>query len=228
MTTMMRKGAVPVPDGVPPYADHAYPWQLSIADGDAGLAFEPQERPSIGQSFTMDVDGTLRGAGRYRVRFFQQASFATMSELILVDVEPIDVWPPVDMTEEDSGYQQVEDLRNAGRELLASEVLDMLRASQQDPGETTIQLFSLQAMARFLIKHGNFDDPIAGPDPHGIMQIEWHIDGNGLLVLAFLGGDQVRCVAQADACPSTDKLNISVQLSEDQAAREFGHLVPLR
>ena len=228
MTTMMHKSTVPVPDEVLPYADHACPWQMSIADGDAGLTFEPQERPSIGQSFTAEVDGTLRGAGRYRVRFFQ-AGFTTISELISVDVEPIDVWPPVNMTEEDSGYQQVvEDLRNAGRELLASEVLDMLRASEEDPDETTIQLFSLQAMARFLIEHGNFDDPIAGPDPHGIMQIEWHIDGNGLLVMAFLRDDQVRCVAQADACPSTDKLNISVQLSEDQAAMKVGHLVPLR
>ena len=85
-----------------------------------------------------------------------------------------------------------------------------------------------RAMARFLIKQQEFADPIVGPDPYGIMQIEWHIIGNGLLVMAFLKGGQVHCVAQADASPQGNQLNVSVQLAEDQAVEEFGHLVPLR
>ena len=156
---------------------------------------------------------------RYRIRFFQHVTTGR-SEVLFVDFGEV---------EADPQYQQiVDELRNTGRELLAEEVIEMLRASQEDSDEADIQFFSLQAMARFLIKQKEFADPIVGPDPHGIMQIEWHIMGNGLLVMAFVEDGQVHCVAQADASPQGNQLNVSVQLAEDQAVEEFGHLVPLR
>ena len=126
-------------------------------------------------------------------------------------------------------YQQViDELRAAGREIPAEDLIEMLRDIQEAPEEPDIKLFSLRAMARFIIKHSKFDDPVIGPDPIGLMQAEWHINGDGLLVMAFLDDDQIHCVAQADATLQSGALDISVQLTENQAIKEFGHLVPLR
>ena len=153
-------------------------------------------------------------------RFFYWVSNA----IIFVD-------PPNEGSVSDSefspAYEQVIDsLRNGGREILADEVVDILRNSQEDPEEPDINVISLQAMARFLVSHRTFEDPIVGPDPGGLMQIEWHIDGNGLLVLAFLDQDRIHCIVQADETPPRLALNESAILTEEQALKDFGHLVP--
>lgn len=125
-------------------------------------------------------------------------------------------------------YQQViDDLRNKGREILAGDLIEILQSVEEDPDAPEIKMFSLRAMARFLIKHREFDAPIIGPDPMGIMQVEWHIIGDGLLVMVFVDDDCIHCVAQADATDCSDALNRSVQLTESQAIEEFRHLVPL-
>ena len=141
------------------------------------------------------------------------------------DLEEIEDTPEGEFGAEYRGV--IDDLRAAGREIPAEDLIDMLRNIQEDPGESEINLFSLQAMARFLIRHRKLADPVIGPDPTGMMQVEWHIIGDGLLVMAFLENDQVHCVAQSDATPGVRALNRSVQLTENQAIEEFGHLVPL-
>ena len=168
--------------------------------------------------------GLHAGFDQTKCRFFQY------------DIEPsitilVDTWEADDAVEAefDAEYQEViDDLRAGGREIPAEDLIEMLRNIQEDPEEPPINLFSLQAMARFLINHRKFDDPIIGPDPIGIMQAEWHIVGDGLLVMAFLDDNQIHCVAQADATPQNEALNRNVQLTENQAIEEFGHLVPLR
>ena len=126
-------------------------------------------------------------------------------------------------SEFDSRYQQViDDLRSKGREISAEDLIEILRNAKEDPDAPAINIYSLRAMARFLIEYKEFDDPIIGPDPRGTMQVEWHILEDGLLVMAFLGDDCIHCVAQADG------LNRSIQVTKHQAAEEFGHLVPLR
>lgn len=164
------------------------------------------------------------GLDRTGIRFFQYPMES--STAILVDLgESQDA----SGAEFDPGYQQViDDLRSGGREIPAEDLTEMLHNIQEDPEEPEIKLFSLQAMARFLIKHSKFDDPIIGPDPIGIIQAEWHIIGDGLLVMAFFDDDQIHCVAQADTTPQHEALNRSVQLTGNQAIEEFGHLVPLR
>ena len=153
-------------------------------------------------------------------RFFQYETES--SATILVDLEKVEY-------EFDPEYQQViDDLRSGGREILANELIDMLRICQGDPEEPDIKLFSLQSMARFLIAQRKFEDPIAGPGPDGIMQVEWHIVGNGLLVMAFLEESQIHCVVQTDADSQGKMLYKSVQLPEKEALEEFGYLVPLR
>ena len=164
------------------------------------------------------------GIDRIGCRFFQYDTESSTAILV-------DFWEAENVLEAefDPEYPQVvDDLRSAGREIPAEDLIEMLRNIQEDPEEPEIKLFSLQAMARFLIKYRKFDDPIIGPDPIGIMQAEWHIIGNGLLVMAFLDDNQIHCVAQADATPQSRALNKSVQLTENQAIEEFGYLVPLR
>ena len=156
------------------------------------------------------------------LRFF---SYPTGSgTAVLVDGTP-DQYPVT--TEPDFGYQRVVDeLRYGGRELVAEELVEILRNSLEDPEEPEVKLFSLQSMARFLISHREINDPILGPDPGGIMQIEWHIDGNGLLVMAFLEGSKVHVVAQADNTSDRQVLDCSVELPVDQVLEDFGYLVP--
>ena len=205
-------------------------WRLGLVHIDvdpvdqyAQLALDPQ--PSGSSSGTLGRASRPPSSGRQcQIRFFQYATNTGDSETLLVDTGEI-----AHESEVDPRYRRVvDDLRSRGREILASEVIEMLRASREDPDEADIQLFSLQAMARLLLRHQDFADPVAGPDPYGIMQVEWHIAGDGLLVMAFIEDGQVHCVVQADASPQRDKLNVSVQLSEEQAVREYGHLVPLR
>ena len=57
----------------------------------------------------------------------------------------------------------VEQLRSGGREVVAEELIELLHDLQEEGEE--INTYSLQAMARFLIKNREFADPIFGPDP---------------------------------------------------------------
>ncbi len=145
---------------------------------------------------------------------------------ILVDLFEASGTPEAEF---DPEYQQViDELRNGNREVLAEELIEMLRNSRENPDEVEIKILSLQAMARFLIRQREFDDPVAGPDPSGIMQIEWHILGNGLLVMAFLEDDRIHCVVQTDATAGREMLNENAQLTQREALERFGYLVPQR
>ena len=162
--------------------------------------------------------------GLDRVRFFQYGLESSTAILIEPSNDEITSESKLDWE-----YQKVIDnLRNGGREIPADDLIEILQNIKEDPEAAEINIFSLQVMARFLIKHRNFDDPIIGPDPIGTMQVEWHILGDGLLVMVFLDDDCIHCVAQADATDSSNALNRSVQLTECQVIKEFGHLVPLR
>ena len=116
----------------------------------------------------------------------------------------------------------VEALRTSGREIPANRVAMKLKS----PDELEINLYSLQEMARFLLRHRDYACPIVGTDPQGIIQIEWRFDGNGLLVVAFLGEETVHCVALSDATPEREELDESVRLSTDALAETFGELIP--
>ena len=132
-------------------------------------------------------------------------------------------------SEPDEYHQVIEQLRTRGREIVAEDLVELLHNIQEDPeDDVEIQLHSLQSMARFLIEHGGFADPLAGPDPEGLMQIEWRIFGDGLLVMAFLEDEYIHCVAQAESPASTSLLDVSVELPMEQVAKEYGYLVPRR
>ena len=121
----------------------------------------------------------------------------------------------------------VEALRASGRELLADEVFEMLIATRDDPSEIPIKLYSLQQMAVFLLENRGVRDPIVGPNLSGVMQAEWKIFGDGLLVLVFWGEGQVHCVVRVDATTNRAEVRESVRLSPTEAMEKFGDLVPL-
>jgi hypothetical protein len=159
-------------------------------------------------------------------RFYEYVTGSSAAEIVLVD--DLSERNPTD-TEFESEYQRViDELRDGDRELAANELIAILRNSQEDHEEPEVKLFSLQSMAHFLISNGEYRDPIIGPDPTGIMQIEWHIDGNGLLVMAFLEDNEVHFVAQADETSNRLALDYSVQLPVNQILEGYGYLVPTR
>jgi hypothetical protein len=153
------------------------------------------------------------------VRFFQ---YANGSSTILVDIDEVSV-SLGDEAKIDPGYMSVvESLQGNGRELMADEVHEMLLSSKEPDGDP-VQLFSLRAMAAFLVQHRDIVDPIAGPSPNGIMQLEWHILEDGLLVIAFVEDERVHCVIQANAMD-----NVSERMSTDALIEQHGHLIPTR
>ena len=192
--------------------------RISAVSSDAGFVLEH----SLGTMPEFDI------LSRMHFRFFMYAIESSATVLVDDQSEGAQVWSPDD-TEFDVEYQRViYDLRNGGRELAVEELIAILRNSQEDPEEPEVKLFSLQSMARFLVLHSEFADPIIGPDPSGIMQIEWHIDGNGLLVMAFLEDDEIHFIAQADETSSRQAVNESVLVSVNQVVEDYGYLVPFR
>ena len=151
-------------------------------------------------------------------RFFQ---YANDPSTILVDSNEGSVRLGDQPAIEPAYLRAVESLRDSGRELVADEVYEMLLASKEPDGDP-IQLFSLSAMADFLVQHRDISDPISGPSPHGIMQLEWHILGDGLLVIAFVEDERVHCVIQ------TDEMDVSERMPTDALMRQHGRLIPTR
>ena len=202
-----------------------------IIGGDRVVA-EPPWLPQI-PLFAFDVQGevgvessALGDAGvpghTPPLRFFQV--YGSESSMVVL----IDFWNNVVEEDEKSAeYLRVIDvLRASGREIPAAKVTAKLQSGEGDPDRAGVKLYSLQEMARFLLRHKGYASPIVGTDPHGIVQVEWRFDGNGLLVVAFLGDGQVHCVALSDATATREEMNESVQLSTDAAVETFGELIP--
>lgn len=122
----------------------------------------------------------------------------------------------------------VNDLKSGDRKNLASKVLRILQGSREDPREPDVVLVSLRAMAAMMLREREFADPVLGLDPLGLVQIEWDIIGDGLLLMAFLEDERVHCVVQADAYKGAPALDESERLIESEALSRFSHLVPRR
>lgn len=140
--------------------------------------------------------------------------------LIVFDFgEPLDEFPKEDR-------EAVEHLRRSGRSVLADRVEEMLRDAEEDPDAPAVNLVSLRDMARILTEHGDFTNPVVSLDRRGLVHGQWRIDGNGFLVVSFLGHDEVVLIAQADECPSSEALDISDRGPARDILGRHGHLVP--
>ena len=122
----------------------------------------------------------------------------------------------------------IDRLRSNGRPVLSEKLVTMLRDVQEDHDGPHVNIVSLRQMALLFIERQNFSDPFIGPDSHGIVYAQWRIVGNGVLIIRFLGYEEVLLVAQADKTPDCEELDIIIQRPKSEVLEEYGHLVPCR
>ena len=122
--------------------------------------------------------------------------------------------------------ETVEYLRANGRPILADKLVTMLQDFDGDPDEPEVNIVSLQDMARCLVERGDFADPSIGPGRCSMVYAQWRIMGDGVLVVSFLGDDEILLVAQGDrnGCP----VDVSKQGRLQDILKEYECLVPRR
>ena len=153
-----------------------------------------------------------------QINFIQYGPDA--SNMVLVDFcEPITDFPTVHQ-------QTVEYLRANGRPILADKLVTMLQNIDEDPDEPEVNIVSLRDMARCLVEHRDFADPSIGPDRYSMVYAQWRIMGDGVLVVSFLGNDEILLVAQADR--DGFSVNVSEQGRLQDIFKEHECLVPRR
>ena len=166
------------------------------------------------------VFGSYPGTGDYKITLTQYGEDS--DALIIMDFGEAARDFPVD-------HQDViRFLRGNGRPIVAEKLIAMLEDAREDPDECPIGIVSLRDMAWFLVGERAFSDPFIGPDRRGIVHAQWRFNGNGVLVISFLGYGEILLVAQADESPVTGMLDISKRGPEREIMEEFGHLVPRR
>ena len=170
-----------------------------------------------GKRITFDIDGS---APVVKVGPIPEPTFKHRLQQLRARLRRVDI--------ESEFPRVIDSLRNGGRDALAEELIEMLRNIQENPAEAGIKLLSLRNMARLLIEQSEFEDPIVGPRSDGIMQAEWRIDGDGLLVMAFLEDNRIHCVLQTLGNSLSPPIYKSRQLSKKDALEQFGIIVPLR
>jgi hypothetical protein len=159
-----------------------------------------------------------RGDAGHQLNFIQYGRDA--SNIVLVDFgEPITDFPA-------DHQETVEYLRANGRPILADKLVTMLQNIDEDPDEPEVNIVSLQDMARCLVERGDFADPSIGPDRYSMVYAQWRIMGDGVLVVSFLGDDEILLVAQADrnGCP----VDVSKRGRLQDILKEYECLVPRR
>ena len=143
-------------------------------------------------------------------------------DLIIVDFgEPITEFPA-----DHRGV--VRFLRENGRPVLADKLYAMLKSVSEDPEGPTVNIASMQDMARVLAEYGSFADPSISPDGYGTIHAQWRIVGDGLLVISFLGRGDILLTAQADETTESNELDISQRGWAPDILGEYAYLVPTR
>lgn len=178
------------------------------------LVSKPYSQPGVRYRVFM-VDRRSLEIVDHRVSFIQYGS-----DEVLADFgEPITAFPT-------DHQETVEYLRTHGRPVLAEKLVTLLQNVNDDPDEPPIYISSLRDMARCLVEHKGFADPSIGLGRRGMVYAQWRIMGDGVLVVSFLGHDEVLLVAQASrgGCP----LDISESGRSQDIVKEHEDLVPRR
>ena len=76
-------------------------------------------------------------------------------------------------------------LRSAGMVSVANRIAHLSRAAAEDPDDDPIDPESLRRLTQFLIEERQLPRPRIGVSPGGVMQIEWRIEGGGIIALEF-------------------------------------------
>ena len=123
--------------------------------------------------------------------------------------------------------QAVRFLRTNGRPVLADRLFAILREAEENPEEVTVNFASLRDMARFMVEHDWCADPAIAPDGWGIFHTTWRI-ADGVLVISFLGSEEVLLTIRASGGREQNKLRVSKRARTQNVLRECGYLVPPR
>ncbi len=85
-----------------------------------------------------------------------------------------------------------EALRASGLEESADRLGYLQRLADEDPNEESIAIASLRHLTSFLMDERNLGQPEIGVSPHGVALAQWHVVGNGVLAMEFLGSGLIR------------------------------------
>ena len=120
-------------------------------------------------------------------------------------------------------------LRSHGRPTSAEEAQIILQDIEAGEGDArNVNFVSLWSLASFLVDNQQFDDPIISADSFAIWHAQWHIRGDGVIVLSFLDEERILLNAQADASPEGKELYISSEGSKEEVLGMIASRVPYR
>ena len=121
-------------------------------------------------------------------------------------------------------------LRLFGVEAVADRLSYLRSLSDDDPDETPIDVESLRAMALFLMSERQLPDPQIAISSDGLMQTEWRMSPNGILVMEFRRSGLIRFAAISPSTePEVDRHRVNGTLPTDEAlaaVRPFTSLLP--
>lgn len=83
----------------------------------------------------------------------------------------------------------------SGFSAIAARLVHLHRLADEDPEESGISIESLRGLASFLQHEPRLPSPRIGVGPTRVMQAEWRVAEDGMLVLKFLPAKFIRFVA---------------------------------
>ena len=97
-------------------------------------------------------------------------------------------------------------LAGMGRKDVADRIQQYLDIVDDEPDEPPVTMESLRSVISFIAQQPKLAPPIVGSDPHGLMELEWHLldngdpssvwgRGNGVVSMKFLGSGKIQYVA---------------------------------
>ena len=113
-----------------------------------------------------------------------------------------------------------DNLRKMGLERAANRLTLLKKMADEDANEPAMQIKSLQHVAQFLISERWLKQPRVGLSPDGLLQIEWLLQGGGVLAMWFLIDGRVQFVAtEGNSSGGNDGNRVSGVFRKDDMLR---------
>ena len=142
------------------------------------------------------------------------------------------------LSEIDTNEKIIGHLREKGKEAVAVQIEEHLRAIAEDPDEPPIVTESLWSLASFVLMTPQLKTPLVGSAPGGLMELEWHLEddgnpngywgrGNGVVSLRFLASGLVHYVALSGPYRNgEERLSKRGESTRRYVLRSLGEFVP--
>ena len=97
-------------------------------------------------------------------------------------------------------------LAGMGRKHVADRIQQYIDIVDDEPDEPPVVMESLRSVVTFVSQQPKLEPPVVGSDPHGLMELEWHLKdngdpnsvwgrGNGVIIMKFLRSGKIQYVA---------------------------------